>query len=49
MEMWWLIGASQPPKRYAGGMTEAEVAALYERAYGSDEPQQVARYGWRGD
>jgi len=35
-EFWWLAEASRPRKVYAGGMTEDEVAELYEDAYGDE-------------
>jgi hypothetical protein len=34
-EFWWLLEVKQPPKMY-GSMTEAEVAELYEFAFGDD-------------
>jgi len=35
-EVHWLIDAMRPAKAYAGGMTEDEVAELYNDAYGED-------------
>lgn len=29
-EFWWLADARKPPKTYAGGLSEADVADLYE-------------------
>lgn len=29
-EFWWLADAKKPPKVYAGGMSEEEVASLYD-------------------
>jgi hypothetical protein len=34
VELWWIIEACRPQKIYAGGMTEDEVAEIYEEAYG---------------
>lgn len=36
IELQWLIEAKQPAKRYAGGLTEAEVAERYAATYGED-------------
>jgi len=33
IELWWLLEAKKPPKDYAG-MSEYEVAELYEETYG---------------
>jgi hypothetical protein len=36
LEMWWRMSAMSPPqKSYAGGMSEDEVSAIYEDAYGN--------------
>lgn len=34
VEFWWLVEANRAPKTF-GKMTEAEVAEMYEDAYGS--------------
>jgi hypothetical protein len=34
VELWWFVEAARPQKTYAGGMTESEVAEIYEEAYG---------------
>ena len=34
-ELWWLLEAKRPQQGYAGGMTEEQVAELYEANYGS--------------
>lgn len=36
-ELLWLLEAKQPAKKYAGGLSEAEVAARYAATYGEDE------------
>lgn len=35
-EFWWLMKANEPVKMY-GKMTEYEVKAIYEEAYGVEE------------
>ncbi len=37
VELHWLIEAKQPAKKYAGGLSEDEVAARYAATYGEDE------------
>lgn len=36
-ELRWLIEAKLPAKKYAGGLTEAEVAERYQATYGEDD------------
>ena len=36
IELHWLIEAKQPPKKYAGGLSEAEVAERYAATYGEE-------------